>query len=355
MTEAGGTTLQSWLIWNPHTYELVGVPSEQDSGPNYVQVTAIAINANDKDEANYSINERTNNRAKDIFSINVNDEYRLPTNRIAFDERMTCDEGPATTMTLIFATNFEALTPSEKIALIQKVANTFTKNEAAFRLFSNSDDGFSSLKRIIQLASAPANTTTDELGDEQPVQSGTEAVLTWRMNCDSQVPTKGSDPTLDWLLTAESENGYLRKIWGYPMSSWYVASITYDPKRRRRQASYVTPNSHIGATGQTWEVDITTSSIPTRSPTPSRTPTVRIRPTGWSPTVGGDWSLGTTSSKRQTTTASSTSVTTTTTTTGIKTRPTTESTVRTTTGTTVTFATKKPGDSRPTVKNSLGT
>ncbi|XP_013409821.1 dystroglycan isoform X2 [Lingula anatina] len=223
LTEAGKERLPKWLEHDKDSNSLKGIASHEDLGHHYVEIKAT---------------HNSTAAVQDVFKVSVVKDLPhttavpLKTKSDDSHKAIYCQTGqPVTKVTLVVDTDFDHLTPKQKVKLLTKMASHLTIQEDNLQL---KPVGKNTLFDASALVAGPGDVKT-------PTHSG--AFVSWKVGCGNV--ESHHMPVLQ-KLEITSKDGSMKANVGHPIVGWYVTAYVPQVKQHakrlvRRAASTATP------------------------------------------------------------------------------------------------------------------
>ncbi|XP_055935297.1 dystroglycan 1-like [Argiope bruennichi] len=246
VTEAGESSLPSWLEFDPEQQLFTGVPGVTDSGQLYVCIKVIAGSST----------------AKDVFSIEITDDSPA-------DDY--CQFGKEeTTATIVIDATLSDLKPSEKFHMLQAIASHFNLPESRFRISALHRDESSFDPSAVRAGPGNALERSHE---------GTQ--IQFRVGCSGDISSE-YEPIIA-NLEKSAANGELADLIGHMIVGWQVSGtnrgVTHIRDKRNVTPFHATPVPKMHVTR--WPTY--TERIIDEAETREIVPSMRIVPTMSSP------------------------------------------------------------------------
>jgi len=247
ITEVGKTPLPSWLVFNPQTAELKGIPGPQDGevGQLYFEV---------------KVTGDDNSFAKDVFSLQVLDDTNGQIYQIASGEQVKTvlckQDEPQTMVTIVMDCDLDLMAAGQKMSLLDNVVSHLSLHPDTVKILPvGSKPMFESGALVVGGGNV-----------KEPSTPG--AFVSWMIGC-GQVGNEYM-AVLHQVETAAA-NGDMSAALGHNVIGWHVTNTRFHkPKKPRAATPLVTPVMKPPA--PTKVVDMTT----TQAITPT---SVHIMPT----------------------------------------------------------------------------
>nr|CAD7455771.1 unnamed protein product [Timema tahoe] len=193
-----GSPLPSWLVLDPVSGVLEGVPGPRDIGETYITVRAVGHDS-----------------AKDVFSLEV-----TRTDSSLLSTLPSCAPGvEATLATLVMDSELEKMTPQQRLTAMKNLAGFLGLSRDELRL---SEEG--ALPYESSIMAGPGN--VHRRSSVLPVS------IRWQVGCHGQVGD--SQAAILDLLKSQARDGTLAEVLQQPVVGWYVATEPTLPRRDRR-------------------------------------------------------------------------------------------------------------------------
>ncbi|WAR25004.1 DAG1-like protein [Mya arenaria] len=331
ITEAGKPSLPSWMVFDPLTTELKGIPAPQDKGAIYLEV---------------EVKGDDNSQATDVFSIQVLEDTNGQISTISSGDKqepktVRCKrEEPQTMVTIVVDCDLDLMHPSDKMSLLENMGGHLSISPETINIVPvGNKPMFDSSALVVGAGNI-----------KEPKTSG--ALLSWMIGCGQ---VKDEHMSILHQVEGAAANGDMSSALGQDIVGWHVTNTRFQAKPRRRRAATATPVITPPAPTKVVEVT-TTATIEASSVQIMPTKTVEVMPTKMtdkptpSPTTTTGIQPSETVKMPKTTMPTTTSTLPTTTSTTVKTTPTTTSTLKPTTPkpTTPKPTTPKPTTPKPT-------
>lgn len=220
VTEAGESSLPSWLHFDSETRMFQGVPMEKNLGQYYISVKAYGPPAPGDTTNGKSV-------AKDVFSVDVVEDSPDTAVPTYTTQAQKCSSGESLTLaTIVLDTDMENLRPAGKAALVEKAAALLKLAGEAMKL-----KPLGTSSRVFDnsaLMAGPGNSRSN------PLTAGT--LLQWQVGCSGVVSPEHASRISD--VEKLSKDGTLADELSVPVIGWHVTNQQPQLSRReKRQAS----------------------------------------------------------------------------------------------------------------------
>ncbi|XP_050412863.1 dystroglycan 1 [Patella vulgata] len=260
VSEAIGSSLPGWLLYNSNRRQLIGVPSTQDVGDHYISVETVCTNSAPC--------------FKDVFLLSVKDShYGFKQNNPHSSKSETTDNTPhgceneVVITNIVFCVSPDKLEAYDRIKLISDMSKFLSLDASKLMLIPSTGQKLRALEDGFQIVSAgPGNAGLCD--EERNVE------LSWEISC-STLKHIGDFVS---ILQHNIKVGRIQKESGVEVVGWYIASsnslsTTLNKRKRRRAWRTPVPTPVLSPVTPT-RVQTTSTIVPTTSFNPSLTHTV---------------------------------------------------------------------------------